>query len=81
MKFEEALEQLKLGKMLAREVWREMYIFIVPGNVIEQSIADHYNDCARLPVPDTIYLKTADDELVPWATGQSDILASDWNVV
>lgn len=33
-----------------------------------------------MEVKDALYLKTADDKLVPWVVSQDDVLATDWQL-
>ena len=68
--FSKALKYLKKGKMLQRENWngKNMYIKV--------QFPDEYS---KMTLP-YIYMKTADDELVPWLASQTDILAEDWRI-
>ena len=87
MKFSEILVELEDGAIAAREGWngKDMYIFIVEGDTVKQAIYDRYgdveNDCPILDVCNAIYLKTADDKLIPWFASQADMLADDWLVL
>ena len=87
MKFSEVLVELENGAIAAREGWngKNMYIFIVKGDAVKQAIYERYgdaeNDCPILDVCDAIYMKTADDKLVPWLASQTDMLANDWSVL
>ena len=71
-----AIEAMKLGKKVAREGWngKGMWIMIcVPeGDYTLESTGETYG---RLPY---LYMKTADNNLVPWLASQMDILAEDW---
>ncbi|EMF9804922.1 DUF2829 domain-containing protein [Salmonella enterica] len=81
MNFGQALEAVKSGAKIYREGWngKGMYLALVEGNVVRQAIADHYGHSGEtFPVLDAIYMKTADDKLVPWLASQTDILANDW---
>lgn len=70
MKFETALRRIKNGKKLTRKNWngKDMYIQL------------------QRPDPDSkmtlpyIYMKTVDDDLVPWTASQTDILSDDWQI-
>ena len=78
-----AIEALKLGIKVSREGWngKGMYLAMIAGNTVRQAIADHYGHAGEtFPVLDAIYMKTADDKLVPWLASQTDILADDWMV-
>ena len=66
-----ALKQLRVGKRVARSGWNGKGMWLA------------------LQVPDAgskmslpyIYMKTADDKLVPWLASQTDVLAEDWDEV
>lgn len=71
MTFGEAVEVLRRGGRVTRPGWngRGMWIGLrepVPGSD------------ATLPY---IFMKTADDHVVPWLASQTDVLALDWRVV
>ena len=68
MSFSLALEILKDGGKVQREGWngRGMWLKLQKPD---------YNSKMTLPY---IYMKTADDQLVPWLASQTDLLASDW---
>lgn len=66
--FGTALLYLRDGKRVAREGWNGK------GMWIALQIPDEHS---KMSLP-YIYIKTADDKLVPWLASQTDILASDW---
>lgn len=83
--FSVALDALKEGKTVAREGWngKGMYLLLVLGEYITNALNETYGDPARykikpIPVSDAIYIKTADDKLVPWLASQTDLLSEDW---
>jgi len=66
-----ALEQLKQGKKIQREGWngKGMWLMLqVPDK----------NSKMTLPY---IYMKTVQDDLIPWLASQADMLANDWQIV
>lgn len=69
--FGEAITLLKNGCKVQREGWNGK------GMYIELQIPDE-NSKMNLPY---IYMKTADDKLVPWVASQTDILSEDWIIV
>ncbi len=87
MKFSKVLVKLENGDIAVREGWngKNMYIFIVKGEAVKHAIYERYGDpeteCPVLDVCDAIYMKTADDKLVPWLASQTDMLADDWSVL
>lgn len=59
-----ALDQLRDGERVRRRGWNGK------GMYLELQVHDeHY-----------IYMKTADDNLVPWLASQTDMLALDWEL-
>ena len=69
--FGQALTGLKNGYKLARDGWNGKGMWIHLQTPTDQS---------KMTLP-YIYMKTADDKLVPWLASQTDILAEDWTVV
>ena len=39
------------------------------------------NSEKQMPILDAIYMKTADNKLVPWLASQTDVLSEDWSVL
>lgn len=78
MDFGSAIENLKAGERVARAGWngKGMWIELCtpPGDFTDE-MGQTYG---RRPY---IYMKTADDMLVPWVASQTDILADDWMLV
>ena len=68
--FGEAVENLKKGKMMSRKGWNGK------GMYIKAQFPDEYS---KMTLP-YIYMKTADDQLVPWLASQTDILSNDWAI-
>lgn len=60
-----------------------MFLFLVRGVSVMQAINDYYGDPGGQPleVLDAVYMKTADNKLVPWLCSQADALAEDWQIV
>ncbi len=71
MNFGQAIDALKAGKKVARSGWNGK------GMWLALQIPDA-NSKMSLPY---IYMKTADDHLVPWLASQTDVLAEDWDCV
>jgi hypothetical protein len=68
MKFGEAIEKLKSGGKVARSGWNGK------GMWLALQVPDA-NSKMSLPY---IYMKTADNNLVPWLASQTDVLSEDW---
>lgn len=69
--FGTAINELKAGKKIARKGWNGKGMFL------KLQIPDA-NSKMTLPY---IYMKTADENLVPWLASQTDILSSDWEII
>lgn len=96
MDFGVAITYLKRGAKVARKGWngKGMWLLLVDGKCVTEVINDCYGDPHRhevdvtgyekgqsIPVLDAIYMKTADNKLVPWLASQTDMLAEDWVIV
>lgn len=66
--FGQALAELKAGKRVARQGWNGK------GMWLKLQVPDAHS---KMTLP-YIYMKTADDKLVPWLASQTDVLAEDW---
>jgi hypothetical protein len=71
MDFSNALNLLRDGLRVARAGWNGKGMWIK----LQRPDA---NSKMTLPY---IYMKTADDNLVPWLASQTDILADDWELL
>lgn len=76
--FGHAIEAAKRGKRVARAGWNGkgmwLWLCVPEGNWTDEE----GNTYGRLPY---IYMKTADNKVVPWLASQTDVLAEDWVVV
>ena len=77
--FSDALMWLKEGKRVQRAGWngKGMWLKLVPTDIADK-VAFEY---AALDAAPWIGMKTADDKFVPWLASQTDMLATDWQVV
>lgn len=66
--FSAALHRLRKGKKVARTGWNGKGMWIELQKPSKTS---------KMTLP-YIYMKTADNNLVPWSASQTDILARDW---
>lgn len=71
MTFGEAIAALKQGKRVSRTGWNGK------GMWLELQVPDAHS---KMTLP-YIYMKTAQDDLVPWLASQTDVLAEDWGIV
>ena len=90
MSFGHAVELLKGGHRVARSGWngKGMFLSLVKGRDTDYHVNSEVfgtgndgNSQYQLPVLDAIYMKTADNKLVPWLASQTDVLAEDWQIV
>lgn len=70
MTFGEAITALKEGKRVSRTGWNGK------GMWLELQVPDAHS---KMTLP-YIYMKTAQDDLVPWLASQTDVLAEDWGI-
>lgn len=71
MGFGRALEQLREGAKLTRRGWNG------PGQYVKIQVPDDYS---KMTLP-YIYIRTTQNQLVPWIASQTDLLANDWEIV
>jgi len=71
MDFGQALNALKTGCAVSRQGWNGKGMWLRLQRPDEHS---------KMTLP-YIYMKTADDKLVPWLASQTDLLAEDWWIV
>ena len=78
MTFSLAIEAAKKGMKIARKGWngKGMYVWLCDENgPWTNSKGETF---ARQPY---LYMKTAQDMVVPWVAAQSDVLGEDWEIV
>lgn len=71
MNFGKAIEEMKAGKKVCRKGWNGKGMWLAIQNPDENS---------KMTCP-YIYMKTAQDDLIPWLASQADMLADDWEVL
>lgn len=69
--FGDAIYFLKLGKRVSRVGWNGK------GMWLELQFP---TDKSKITLP-YIYMKTVNDDLVPWLASQTDMLAEDWGII
>lgn len=65
-----AIKEMQNGERVSRAGWNGK------GMWLALQVPDEHS---KMSLP-YIYMKTADDKLVPWLASQTDILAVDWSV-
>ena len=68
MDFGEAIHALKGGHRVVRAGWNGR------GMYLELQVPDEHS---KMTLP-YIYMKTVQDDLVPWLASQTDMLSEDW---
>ena len=66
-----ALKKLCEGASVSRDGWNGK------GMWLELQVPDAHS---KMTLP-YVYMKTAQDDLVPWLASQTDVLAEDWGIV
>jgi hypothetical protein len=70
MNFGKAIEEMKLGKKVCRKGWNGKGMWLAIQTPDEHS---------KMTCP-YIYMKTAQDDFIPWLASQADMLADDWEL-
>ena len=80
MTFGDAVFFLKQGKKVARFGWngKGMWIWLCEVDAEATWTSSEGETYGRLPY---LYMKTADNKVVPWLASQTDVLAEDWILV
>ena len=80
MNFGEAIDSMQEGDKVSRSGWngKDMWLML---SVPEKPYYTLEPAGKAYGVRPYIYMKAADDMLVPWTASQSDVLAVDWEVV
>ena len=73
----EAVFQLKTGAKVVRKGWNGKNMWLVYASGGTFSISDRIEG----NLIQHVVMKTAQDEFVPWLCSQTDLLATDWEVV
>lgn len=85
--FDFVIRALKNGKKVARNGWngKGMYVFLIGEKGLKSPFCTPYwtytngvND--NLPLREFAAIKSVNEEVVPWAPSQSDMLAEDWEL-
>lgn len=71
MTFGQALDYLKSGHNVCRDGWNGK------GMWLALQVPDAHSKMQR----PYIYIKTAQDQLVPWVASHGDLLGDDWRIV
>lgn len=83
--FGQALEALKAGQRVGRIGWngKGMFVFLIQGSNDLASLAGYgFGEYVDEPTfRDALFMKTVDNQLVPWTVSQTDALAEDWEIV
>jgi len=71
MGFGEAILALKSGHRVTRRNWNG------PGQSLELQVPDEHSKMTR----PYVFIRTVQGDLVPWLASQTDMLATDWELV
>ena len=86
MDFGQALHGLKNGERVSRTGWngKGMFVYLVPAASYpaQRGAAKAWaGEDAMIPYRAYLAMSTVDGDVVPWVASQTDILASDWEIV
>ena len=79
-----AIRHLKDDKQVARVNWngKGMFLFIISGGDVAKLNKFGFGEYQNEPeFTRAIFMRTADNKLVPWTASQTDVLADDWVIV
>ena len=81
-----AIKQMRNGEKVARAGWngKGMFLFLVPGStftVNRAPLLGIYPEGTEISYQPHVDMKTTQGTVVPWLASQSDLLATDWEVV
>ena len=78
MNIGEAVEHMKEGRKVSRDGWNGKGMYLWLCDVNSNWTDKDGNIYKRSPY---VYMKAADDTVVPWLASQTDLLATDWRVL
>lgn len=86
MNIGQAIEAMQNGKKVQREGWngKGMFLFLVPGSqftVSRHPLLGIYPEGTIIDYCPHVDMRTADGKIVPWLCSQTDLLATDWQIV
>ena len=86
MNIGKAVDAMKAGARVARKGWngKGMFLYFVPEGAYPARTAAakaHWGEDALVPYGAYVAMKTAQDNVVPWLASQTDLLATDWEVL
>lgn len=85
LSFGDAIVAMKRKCRVTRAGWngKGMWLFIIQGsNDIAKLHGYGFGEHAGEPAfRDAIFMRTVDNQLVPWTASQSDVLANDWSIL
>jgi hypothetical protein len=77
-----AVNQMKAGHKIARRGWngKNMFLFLVEGDsaLCQFHVGNAIVEAFEQPF---VMMRTAQGSAVPWLCSQSDLLATDWEIV
>jgi hypothetical protein len=81
-----AVKQMRNGDRVCRAGWngKDMFLFLVAGSTFEVNrppLLGIYPEGTKINYHAHVDMKTATGEIVPWLCSQSDLLATDWELV
>ena len=81
-----AVKEMQGGARVRRAGWngKGMFLFLVPGSTFKVNrppLLGIYPEGTTVEYHAHVDMKTADGQIVPWLCSQTDLLATDWELV
>ena len=81
-----AIKEMRNGNKVQREGWngKGMFLFLVSGSQFQVNrppLLGIYPEGTVIDYCPHVDMKTADGKIVPWLASQTDLLATDWQVM
>jgi hypothetical protein len=70
----QSVATMREGKQVARAGWngKGMWLFLIPAQD---------GEALSIPMQEFVVMRTVQGTLVPWVCAQTDLLATDWEIV
>lgn len=86
MNIGDAVDAMHNGRKVTRPGWngKGMFLFLVPGSrfvVNRAPLLGIYPEGTVIDYRPHVDMRTADGQIVPWICSQSDLLATDWEIL
>lgn len=81
-----AVAAIRRGELIRRRGWNGtgMYLYFVPGHVGDpkhEAVKTMFSEGEKTLYADSVMMFTAQRNIVPWLCSQTDLLATDWELI